>query len=219
MYNSIIWDWNGTLLNDLEICLSGVNSLLEDRSLPLLTKDRYLQIFTFPVQEYYSNAGFDFEKEPFEGPAEEFIQRYEELLPGARLFDDVEETLSFFYQNGYRQFILSAMEQRALNQSVQARGISHFFDGIFGIEDNFAKSKLSRAQNMLKITGINPNVALMIGDTLHDLEVGSAIGARVLLVSRGHQSPERLKINGNAVLPDLTTLLKFLSDNIQKPKG
>ena len=219
MYNSIIWDWNGTLLNDLEICLSGVNSLLEDRSLPLLTKDRYLQIFTFPVREYYSNAGFDFEKEPFEGPAEEFIQRYEELLPGARLFDDVEETLSFFYQNGYRQFILSAMEQRALNQSVQARGISHFFDGIFGIEDNFAKSKLQRAQNMLKITGINPNVALMIGDTLHDLEVGSAIGARVLLVSRGHQSPERLKINGNTVLPDLTTLLKFLSDNIQKPKG
>lgn len=217
MYNSIIWDWNGTLLNDLEICLSGVNSLLEDRSLPLLTKDRYLQIFTFPVREYYSNAGFDFEKEPFEGPAEEFIQRYEALLPSACLFDDVEETLSFFNQNGYRQFILSAMEQHALNQSVQARGISRFFDGIFGIEDNFAKSKLSRAQNMLKITGINPNEALMIGDTLHDLEVGSAIGARVLLVSRGHQSPDRLKINGNTVLPDLTTLLKFLSDNIQKP--
>ena len=203
---SIIWDWNGTLLNDREICLKGVNSLLLARGIPQLTMERYLQIFTFPVKEYYSRAGFDFAREPFEVPAEQFMQLYREMLPSVGLFGDVVTTLSHFRQKGYRQFILSAMEQGILRECVEKRNLIHFFDGIFGIEDNFANSKLTAAKSMLRVSGLNPDRALMIGDTLHDLEAGQVIGVKVLLVARGHQSPERLRINGNLVFPDLVSL-------------
>ena len=58
-YESIIWDWNGTLLNDVRIAIDSINYLLLDRKLVPLTLERYLEVFTFPVQNYYEQIGFD----------------------------------------------------------------------------------------------------------------------------------------------------------------
>ena len=65
-YKHIIWDWNGTLLDDVDIVIDCMNSLLKKRNLPLLHVDKYKDIFTFPVKDYYSQLGFDFTTEPFE---------------------------------------------------------------------------------------------------------------------------------------------------------
>ena len=63
---AIIWDWNGTLLDDVELCINSMNLLLKERNLQALTIDRYREIFTFPVKEYYQKAGFNFKTENFE---------------------------------------------------------------------------------------------------------------------------------------------------------
>jgi len=72
----ILWDWNGTLLNDQTICIDAMNRLLVKRGLPLLTEEKYRRVFTFPVKTYYAQLGFDFAKEPFEIPALEFMEQY-----------------------------------------------------------------------------------------------------------------------------------------------
>ena len=59
----IIWDWNGTLLDDKWLCVESINQALQKRNLPELSDDRYMEVFTFPVQEYYKAVGFDFDKE------------------------------------------------------------------------------------------------------------------------------------------------------------
>jgi phosphoglycolate phosphatase len=84
--NTILWDWNGTLLDDAGFALKGINILLKNRGIPMLDIVRYREIFTFPVRDYYKAAGFEFEHEPFEMPAEEFIVQYKRLLPLAGLF-------------------------------------------------------------------------------------------------------------------------------------
>ena len=67
MVKTIIWDWNGTLLDDLDLSLESVNILLEERNLPALSVEKYKDIFCFPIVDYYVKAGFDFEKEAFWG--------------------------------------------------------------------------------------------------------------------------------------------------------
>ena len=208
--NTIIWDWNGTLLNDAQICLEGINILLEHRNLPGLEMERYRQIFTFPVRDYYQAAGFDFNKEPFEIPAEEFIVHYKRLLPQAGLFHDVHETLQGFDKLGIRQFIVSAMEQQALEQSVSERGIRPFFEAVWGIEDNLAFSKVHRAKEIISRFGIETRNTLLVGDTLHDAEVAEELGVDIVFITRGHQNQERLSRNGNLHLPDLKSLVKFM---------
>lgn len=205
-FDTIIWDWNGTLLNDLDICIRCMNRLLERREMKLLEKERYREIFTFPVKEYYQAAGFDFQKEAFEIPAEEFIREYNLLLSQATLFDDVISTLEHFRQQQVRQYIVSAMEQKALLQSVNAHGLSAFFGQICGIENNLAHSKVHRAQELIQKENLDPAQVLLIGDTLHDHEVACHLGVEVALISRGHQCHTRLKVNGNVVFASLQEL-------------
>ena len=53
-YETVIWDWNGTLLDDVTLSLSIVNELLLEHNIPILTRERYREIFDFPVRLYYN---------------------------------------------------------------------------------------------------------------------------------------------------------------------
>ncbi|HSH51393.1 MAG TPA: hypothetical protein VK982_06685, partial [Bacteroidales bacterium] len=72
----IIWDWNGTLLNDIDACIISMNVMLERRNMKLLDKAMYRKMFTFPVQDYYKSIGFDFLQESFEKLSIEYINLY-----------------------------------------------------------------------------------------------------------------------------------------------
>ncbi|MFN2395121.1 MAG: HAD family hydrolase [Bacteroidales bacterium] len=209
--NTILWDWNGTLLDDMGLCIESMNRLLKQRKLPLLCSDRYLQVFTFPVKDYYSKLGFDFTREPFEIPAEEFIVHYTAGISHVSLFDDAVSVLEYFEKKGYRQYIISAMEHNALIQSVKERNILHLFHKIAGINDNLAFGKTTIAQQLIIREKIDVSRCIFIGDTLHDAEVARDINVKSLLISRGHQHHERLKKTGNPVLNSLSDIISFLN--------
>ena len=75
-YEHIIWDFNGTLMDDAPLCINVMNSMLAKRGLPILTTGRYAEIFDFPVSLYYRRAGWDPERYPFEPLSDEFIAGY-----------------------------------------------------------------------------------------------------------------------------------------------
>ncbi len=211
--NTIIWDWNGTLLNDVDICIDVINELLVSRNHMPLNRDRYREIFTFPVRDYYTKAGFDFSNEPFDKIAIEFIKFYHEKLNKASIFPEVIHVLRSFKENGYRQYMLSAMEHESLVWSVKEQGIYDYFHGISGIHDHFAESKLDMAKKFVKEIIINKDQCCLIGDTIHDYEVANELGIRCLQVANGHQSFERLNTTGCRVVTDLGETLPYFKIN------
>ena len=64
-YKHIIWDWNGTLLNDGWLFVDVMNSILRQRKMETITLEKYRNIFGFPIKDYYIKLGFDLEKESF----------------------------------------------------------------------------------------------------------------------------------------------------------
>ncbi len=205
--NSIIWDWNGTLLNDLDICISCINNLLKNRNLPLLNRNGYKEVFSFPVKDYYAAIGFDFGKEDFSIPAFEFIGLYEKEIKNCDLHPETKNVLQFFQKKGARQFVLSAMHQDMLVETLQHNGILNYFEGVAGLGDIFAVSKIERGQQLIDEFRIEKNKALIIGDTIHDFEVARELGVHCILVADGHQSEERLKSTGTVVIPTLELLV------------
>ena len=206
---TIIWDWNGTLLNDASFCVMCMNKVLVKRNMQQIDINQYRNSFTFPVKKYYEAIGFDFEKENFEVPAMEFINQYYSHLSEADLHPCATDVLEFFKKSGTKQLVLSAMEHENLIVSLTDKGIINFFDDISGINDHYAHSKLEMGKDLIKKSGINRNTTLMIGDTIHDLEVASGLGVDYILVSNGHQSQERLlKATPNVIskLSDLMSL-------------
>lgn len=201
---NIIWDWNGTLLNDLGVCVDSINLLLGRRNIPVLDVERYLDIFTFPVKDYYAKAGFDFSGESFETVAVEFMDHYLEHVRKSGLHTGAKSALNWFRDSGQNQIILSAMEHNELVKLVKELGISEYFSHIFGIDDHLAHGKLSLASSAIKKTGYKPEETCLIGDTLHDAEVASALGINCLLIADGHQSEIRLKTSGYPVIRSLS---------------
>ena len=76
-YKHIIWDWNGTLVNDLTLCVDLLNVSLKKRGLPLISENIYKQKFLFPIKKFYETVGFDFPKENFESTNKKFHSGFE----------------------------------------------------------------------------------------------------------------------------------------------
>lgn len=205
-----IWDWNGTLLDDVQVCVDTMNAILGKRALPLLDLARYREIFTFPVQDYYRAAGLDFDQEPFTALAEEFIVPYNQAALGCGLCEGAREALEQLREWGVRQVIVSASHQDALREQVEAQGIGEYFEALLGIQDVLGVGKAGLAREYLQSRGIDRNQAWCIGDTLHDFEVAREMGCPCVLVAQGHQSPQRLAKTGAAVVASLCDLPKFL---------
>ena len=203
----IIWDWNGTLLNDAETCLVTMNNILGRRNMPGLTLELYKEVFSFPVIEYYQKIGFDFSKESFEALSVEFIDAYNQALGSAPLVRNAEKILEYFKKAGKENVIISAMKSDMLKKSVAEKGIESYFTNILGIENIYAASKSKLATDYVKKRSLDVDDIVLIGDTTHDYEVAREIGCRCILVADGHQSEERLRTAGVEIIPVLTDLL------------
>jgi phosphoglycolate phosphatase len=203
----IIWDWNGTLLDDVDLCVSVMNRLLEKRQLETLSTDRYKQVFTFPVKDYYRKIGFDFETEPFEIPAMEFIDGYSAKVPECGLQKNSLEILESYRNRGLRQFVVSAMEQMELEKCLGRLKINHFFEHVSGLDNHYASSKIENGKRLISELKLNTAELILIGDTVHDFEVASEMGCRCVLIAGGHQTKEVLQTTGALVLDNLEQLL------------
>ncbi len=204
---SVIWDWNGTLLNDLDFCISTINQLLEKRSLNLLDHVQYKDVFSFPVKDYYTTIGFDFSKEDFSIPAREFIDLYNSGVKNCDLHSQTHTVLDFFKSAGKRQFVLSAMQQNMLHETLDHQNILNYFEGIAGLNDHYAASKIERGEQLIELYQIRKENAVMIGDTIHDYEVAEKLGITCILIANGHQSKERLESTGAFVADKLEDLM------------
>lgn len=197
-YSHILWDFNGTLLNDVEAAIQTQNALLAKRKLPLLLDaGQYRSVFTFPVINYYKNLGYDLEKESFEALSQEWVQLYLQNVQTAVLQPGVRQLLNRFQQQHFKQTVLSATEQTMLVQQVKDLGISAYFEELLGLDTILASSKIGLGRAWLQKE--KPAKALMIGDTVHDYEVACALGVDCVLVALGHQNRETLQACGARV--------------------
>ncbi len=213
--SAVIWDWNGTLLNDVKVSLLSVNQEMAARNLPKITEDYYRSHFDFPVKDFYKKLGINFSKDNFDEMSFRFLETYFRNLTQATLHEGVTETLSFLKEKGIRQYVLSAMEQKRLEKMLAGYGIDHFFDRIRGLEDIYAEGKLEAGKMLVTAEKINPATTWMVGDTLHDLEVARTLGLQCILFAGGHQTPQRLRAEHDLVAGDFLEIKKFFAGSLQ----
>lgn len=189
----VVWDWNGTLLDDAHHAVNIMNHLLSEHQLPIINQKTYKELFGFPVKNYYEKLGFDFSKINFEQLSHKFVDHYMQGVSQCRPFLHSKKLLQEVKKQNKMQSILSASDQDSLNHVVSHFQLKDYFDHLFGIDNKLAGSKLNRGFDLLKEAGVPASETVLIGDTDHDLEVGKALGVEVVLLAHGHQSEERLR--------------------------
>ncbi|MEY3000772.1 MAG: hypothetical protein RL648_986 [Verrucomicrobiota bacterium] len=209
-FDFILWDWNGTLMDDGPFGLGIINAMLRERGLREPDREEHRRLFDFPVSLYYERLGFNFREEPFEQVSTQFVTAY---IAGAKqcpLREGARELLTELRASGYRQSILSASRQDYLEGFIEHYGLQEEFEELLGIDSEHAPGKAGRGMEWIRECSIDPARILLIGDTVHDAEVAEAMGVACWLIEGGHHHPERLRSTGRPLVADLGAVRRRL---------
>ncbi len=209
-YKHIIWDYNGTLLNDASLCVEIINELLSARGLQTMSLQKYKQEFDFPVKDYYERAGFDFEKESFEIVGTQFIKEYNIRQKNATLQKGAKDILNEIKEKGIKQSVLSAREEQSLISELKNFNIFDYFVEVVGLNNHYAESKVERGKQLLSKIQVPKDEIIMIGDTKHDGEVAKEVGINCILVSHGHHTREKLQTCGVEIFDNFEEVKRFI---------
>jgi len=209
-YTHIFWDWNGTLLDDVWLSVEVLSEMQEKRNLPKITAEIYKEKFAFPVIDFYTDIGFDFDKEDFQIVGAEFIDTYNSKREKCALFNGAKNLLAEIKQSEIKQSILSAYEINNLKSVVSNHDINHLFENVVGLDNIYAHSKVELGVNYFSDLKIKPSDLLFIGDTEHDAHVADALGCDCILLETGHSTKSRLEKTGHKVVKDVFSLKEFI---------
>lgn len=199
----IIFDFNGTILDDTDVCIEAENRTIKHFGLnrPELTKEEYLDIFTFPVKNYYEKVGFDWSLYSYEEVGKFWFDNYCALKNKYKVHDGVIDFLKKSHEKGYKNIVLSASSLDGLKRQLKDLNIEEYFDEVLGIDNIYAGSKVDIALEWIKDK--DPKQCLMLGDTLHDLEAARSMNVDCILIANGHQPKYKLVANYDKVVDSI----------------
>ena len=208
--DTVILDFNGTILDDLDLCFNVLNEMLNMYNHPSVTKEQYLNIFTFPVIEYYRVAGFNFDNEPFDELAPIFINKYQPNSLKCPLHKGVVDMIKKWRSENKKIVLLSASKRNLMMEQLEHFKIIDLFDEILGTDTINAVGKEYLAKEYLEKNHVDKETTIMIGDTLHDDEVADVLGISSFLVAKGHQSKERLLKSKAIDIDDIKEIVNYI---------
>ena len=208
----IVWDWNGTLFDDVDLGIRCVNQLLSRYGLEQVDKNRYYQVFGFPISDYYKRLGFDFDKTPYPVLAKEYMDIYVPESQKCSLRENAQQTVDALKELGCKNIILSASKREILLEQINNCGLKNI-DHVYGIDNIHASGKVDLAIKMRRDFK-NANI-LFVGDTPHDKDAADAAQAKCVFISGGHIDGKKLAYYGVVLsgLKDVVDYVKRLEKN------
>jgi len=212
MIKHVVWDWNGTLVDDVSLCVDILNHVLVAHMKPQISVDLYRKTFFFPVAKFYESlelpsSGFEYEQ-----LANDYIKQYRNRFRECKLHSRALETLEVLNQLSISQTILTAGEQKDVEAFASFYKVKQWVQCIDGASNIEARGKEDRVAAHISKLELDPKDVLLVGDTLHDHEIANLVGCSALLYSRGHVDAERLRQLTDPVIHSLDDVIKWVRD-------
>ena len=210
MIKNILWDFNGTVMDDMGASVGAVNAMLTKRGLPLIDEEWYVLHLVMPLERFYGSIGFDMQKERIEEVSEEFQVECRKFP--RPVFPAVRAALERFQAKGLRQLLFSSLYHDILVRQAEERQISHYFEGIVGRKDRSLGGKEKAAEAYFCAHGILPEETLVVGDLTTDFDMAAYLGCPCALIDQGHQHRTILEKTGAFVLHSADELDQLMED-------
>ena len=207
-YTWLIFDFNGTIYNDLPESVKIANFYLQQAHKPLTNVEEYREEFEFPAINYYKKKGLVIKDEDFDYYKNDYPQRYlqNETISLAPHAHEVLREL----KKTYHLALISILNEEILQSQCIQFKIASYFEKILGQNNVDSASKLETAKRFVKERDLDPKKILFIGDTMHDYEVAHSLGAACLLYDQGYQSHQILETSGCNVISDFNDIQEYL---------
>ena len=196
----IIWDWNGTLVDDGWLFTELINQVLKKRDLKEISLEDYRQTFCFPLEKYYERLGFNFNVEPYDIPSMEFVHLYNKNKYRPYLYKKAASLLEKMKERSIKNYLLSAQNHSSLLDLTDFYNVSGLFEIISGTDNLHARGKSSLANKLITNLGVRAHEVLFVGDTNLDIKIATATQSFVVAAAYGHQSKNRFPNQKNILI-------------------
>jgi phosphoglycolate phosphatase-like HAD superfamily hydrolase len=204
----LVWDWNGTLLDDIHAVIAATNAAFAEIGHEPITLERYRELYCVPIPLFYerlmNRAPTDAEWLVLDAS---FHRHYTEQRVNCALTEGVEELLTQWALAGSSQSLLSMYGHDELVPVVRGYGIERHFvrvDGRTGPSGGSKALHMERHLTALAATGsISPLRTVVIGDAVDDAVAAAHVGARAVLYTGGSHSRAGLEAVGVPVVDSL----------------
>lgn len=207
----IVWDWNGTLLDDLDVVVESVNVGIAEFGLTSIDKDDYRDHFTRPVRAFYDSL-FRRSIDDMEWGQlnKTFHDEYYARAHRAPLTMGSVEAVGRVTDLGWSQSLLSMSIHQRLLEAVSAHGIAHHFALVDGLTVPSGGLKTQHLESHLLSLRQEPDDVVLIGDTPDDAVAARDVGAGIILYDGGSHHLPRLKSMGAPVAGTLGEALDLV---------
>lgn len=204
MFRNLIFDWSGTLCDDLTLTIECTNYVLAQYGLAPLDEAAFRAEFQLPYPAYYAwkTPGV---------PIEELEAHYRHVLDNPQskvtVLPHAREFLEYCAAQGIRCFILSSMDSKAFAEQARELGLDRFFEGIHtGI-----LNKEAHIHRLLQQHGLRAEDTAFIGDMQHDMSAAHCAGVFGIGVLTGYNNATQLhEAAPDLVVPHLGMLRRLM---------
>lgn len=210
MFTHIFWDYNGTILDDVEVSVRAVNCMLEDRGLPTTDVNTYKNTLTLPLELYYKSVGIT--DVPVSELSIEFRKYCKEYSYLSSIFSDFPNVINSARDLGIKNVLFSSLYEKHLTEELMSHGIYNLFDDVIGMQDLSVGTKTANASEYINSHNIDVKNVVFIGDLTTDADMAIELGAQCILIPNGHNSKERCLTRGVDVYESLSQIIGFISN-------
>ncbi|MGW5775989.1 HAD family hydrolase [Streptomyces sp. NPDC003863] len=200
----LVWDWNGTLLDDIGAVIGATNAAFIELGLATITLEQYRELYTVPVPKFYERLMGRLPTEAewvvMNGT---FHRHYRERAGSCGLTVGAAELLAARQEAGVTQSLLSLAPQAELIPLVRHHGIAERFVRMDGRLDDSSDGKSGHMVRHLAALGVPAERVVVIGDAADDAVAAQHVGARAVLYTGGSHSRASLSRVGVPVVDSL----------------
>jgi phosphoglycolate phosphatase-like HAD superfamily hydrolase/ADP-ribose pyrophosphatase YjhB (NUDIX family) len=204
MFRNLIFDWSGTLVDDLPPVLDATNHVLSVYSRPVMDREEFRRRFRLPYRSFYEEM---LPGVPLEELEVHFRRAFADSKSPVTVLPHAREKLEWCRVRGIRCFVLTSMDSEAFHSQVADFGLGDYFEATYsGVLD-----KRDVILGIVERHGLLPEDTAFVGDMVHDIETAHHAGLTSVAVLTGYTHAGELAAAGPAVtVADLAGLMKLL---------
>jgi phosphoglycolate phosphatase-like HAD superfamily hydrolase len=201
----IVWDWNGTLLDDNHAVVAAVNNVCASFGRAPVTLDEWRAVFSRPIVRCYERLlGRPLDGDEWARVDALYHVHYRDRLPTCGLAEGVPDLLHDWRDGGRTQSLLSMWFHDELVPLVGRLGLAELFARVDGLRAHIGGgSKAEHLAEHLAAQRLAPEDVVLIGDVADDAHAAAHVGARCVLVSTGMATVEALAATGAPVVASI----------------
>lgn len=208
-YTTIIWDFNGTLVDDVYAALGAVNDMLLRRNQSAITINEYYKAVDTPIWKFYEQVFIPDTITPAEAIAE-FDSGYEKHLKPQPLMSGAVDVLLHFQKVQKHQIVVSASHIDKVSLRLKELEVSQFFSAVLARTDYNAGDKTYLAKQYFEENSISPEDVAVIGDCVADWQMAQSLHCDCILNTKGHQSRREFAVTDAVIIDSLSELKNII---------